>query len=54
MNAHDHAAQLAEALRRLIDQLLDTGTVNLLEGENARAAWDKHNAPPAEQSALDL
>jgi len=64
MNAHDHAAQLAEALRGLFENCAMVHK-HWGEGSNAReadaaqvdasaalAAWDKHNAPAPKQEAL--
>jgi len=64
MNAHDHAAQLAEALRALFEHCAMVHK-HWGDGSNAReadaaqvdahaalAAWDKHNAPAPKQEAL--
>ena len=59
MKTHEHAAQLAEALRKLLDTCelnldeMEAHTRNQIEGAAiALAAWDRHNAPPPEQQAL--
>ena len=55
MKTAEHAAQLAEALRRLIDSpdvQMDCTEPETdearMQGDAALAAWDKHNAPDYE------
>jgi dsRNA-specific ribonuclease len=64
MKTHDHAAQMAEALRDLFENCVMVHK-HWGDGSNAReadaaqvdaqaalAAWDRHNAPAPEQKAL--
>ena len=66
MKTHEHASQLAEALAGLFEHCA-MAHKHWGDGSNAReadaaqeraraalAAWDRHNAPPAQQNALDL
>ena len=64
MNAHDHAAQLAEALRGLTEAIYIKSHGGIFDNQGvhvgnaydearaALAAWDKHNAPAPKQEAL--
>jgi hypothetical protein len=64
MKPAEHAAQLAEALRDIASFADSAIQQDILNGEEcypmmesiraALTAWDRHNAPPAEQTALDL
>lgn len=57
MKTDQHAAQLAEALRALIDEINGSAGVDrycalIPDARDALRSWDAHNAPAPTQRAL--